>query len=372
MRSGGLWGRWLAALSPSRLRVDTSPWGEAMAEATLGIALARDGVVLCVNHAFVSLCGRSQASLVGAPWSEAIRVADASQGHPWTREVPMSAERTLVGDDGVSRRVLAISSRFGEGARGTALFLVSLEAITVDAPRKGHPLGEILSRDEGVVSLVAHEFRSPLVAIRSALTEVREWTLSMEMDTSARRSIVALVEGADRRVAALSRLASNVLDAGRLHYEGVEPERERFDLRELVAEAIRDFADEAGEAQVSVRLDEGDPVIGAWDRVQMGQVVGNLLSNAIKYGGSVAQVSVSIEGGLAVVRVRDDGPGIAEAHHARIFDRFERLAADGRSRRGVGLGLWVVRRIVDLHGGSVSVRSAPGAGAEFSVTLPVG
>lgn len=372
MRSGGLVSRWLAAIYPGPLRPRALPWGEAMAEATVGVALGWDGVVTHANEAFVALCGRTPSAIVGAPWGVAVRASEASQDLPWLCDRPSSAGRTLVGDDGVARRVLATSTRFGEAARGSALFLVPLDAVAADADRRRPTLREILSHDEDVVSLVAHEFQSPLGAIRSALTEVREWSFAMEMDAAARRSVVALVDGADRRVAALGRLASNVLDAGRLHYEGIEPERERLDLRELVAEAIRDFSDEAEEARVSVRLADGGPVVGAWDRVQMGQVVGNLLSNAIKYGRGAVSVSVAIGSEGAVLRVRDDGPGIPAAYHERIFDRFERLPSDGRSRRGVGLGLWVVRRIVDLHGGSVSVRSAPGAGAEFSVTLPAG
>lgn len=372
MRSGGLVSRWLAALTPGHPRRGSLPWGEAVGEASVGVALACDGVVIGANDAFVALCGRPAGSIIGAPWAAALRTVEAPHDPPWLGERPSSAERTLVGDDGVRRRVLATSTRFGEAARGSALFLVPLDGVTPEAERRRPTLREILSHDDDVVSLVAHEFRSPLGAIRSALTEVREWTLAMEMDAAARRSIVSLVDGADRRVAALSRLASNVLDAGRLHYEGIEPERERFDLREFAAEAIRDFYDEAEEAGVRVRLAAGAPVVGAWDRVQMGQVVGNLLSNAIKYGHGAVEVSVAEEDGGAVLRVRDDGPGIAAEHHQRIFDRFERLPADGRSRRGVGLGLWVVRRIVELHGGEVSVRSVPGAGAEFSVTLPAG
>jgi signal transduction histidine kinase len=101
------------------------------------------------------------------------------------------------------------------------------------------------------------------------------------------------------------------------------------------------------------------------------QVLQNLLSNALKYGaGQPIRLAVRAEGGRAHLEVQDRGIGIAPADQARIFERFER-AVSGRNYSGLGLGRWIVGRIVEAHGGTVRLASAPGAGSTFTVELPL-
>ena len=115
------------------------------------------------------------------------------------------------------------------------------------------------------------------------------------------------------------------------------------------------------------------PTVGWWDRGRLDQVVTNLLGNAVKYGGG-APITVSVSSGSSGhVRliVRDEGPGIPLEHQERIFGQFER-ATDSENLPGMGLGLWLVRRILTAHGGAISVDSVPEQGATFCVFLPVG
>ena len=112
------------------------------------------------------------------------------------------------------------------------------------------------------------------------------------------------------------------------------------------------------------------PAVGYWDRSRVDQVLSNLVSNAIKYGdGKPIEVTVEVTPEAALLRVRDNGVGIAAQDQARIFERFER-AASLRNYGGVGLGLWSVHKIVDALGGTVSVDSQPELGATFTVLLP--
>jgi signal transduction histidine kinase len=120
----------------------------------------------------------------------------------------------------------------------------------------------------------------------------------------------------------------------------------------------------------TLTLDASTPVVGHWDRSLIEQVFAHLLSNAIKFGqGGPIEVDARAEGDVARLVVRDHGIGITPAARARIFDRFER-AASSRHYGGFGLGLYIVRRIVEGFGGSVECASALGEGSTFTVLLP--
>jgi signal transduction histidine kinase len=137
----------------------------------------------------------------------------------------------------------------------------------------------------------------------------------------------------------------------------------------VVAEITDRMRDELARAgcKLSVTL---EPAEGRWDRARLDQVVTNLFSNAMKYGKDhPIDVRVEARTDAAVLIVRDHGIGISDEDQTRIFERFER-AVSSRHFGGLGLGLWIVHQLVAAHGGTISVRSKVGQGAEFVVTLP--
>jgi signal transduction histidine kinase len=118
-----------------------------------------------------------------------------------------------------------------------------------------------------------------------------------------------------------------------------------------------------------VDLRARSPVVGTWDRVRVEQVLMNLVSNAVRHGGGeVISIEVAGEGGFARVAVADRGPGIPPEHHERIFQPFARLDPNDQ---GAGLGLWIVRKILQAHGGHIEVQSQPGQGTTMVVSLPL-
>jgi signal transduction histidine kinase len=120
-----------------------------------------------------------------------------------------------------------------------------------------------------------------------------------------------------------------------------------------------------------VRLAADVPVVGQWDRLRLEQVLVNLLSNAAKYGaGHPVTVTVEAVGACGRLSVADGGIGIAPEDHERIFERFERTAS-AQHFTGLGLGLWITRRIVEALGGTIRVKSAQGQGSTFTLELPV-
>ena len=140
----------------------------------------------------------------------------------------------------------------------------------------------------------------------------------------------------------------------------------------MTREAAGLLAEDARRAGCELRVRAAEGLVGRWDRARVEQVVTNLLSNAIKYGaGAPVEVEAQRAGTRARLVVRDCGIGVAEAERERIFRRFER-AVSSKHYGGLGLGLYIVRRIVDAHDGEVRVTDAPGGrGAEFTVELPL-
>jgi len=178
---------------------------------------------------------------------------------------------------------------------------------------------------------------------------------------------------AERQITQLGRLVDRLLDVSRLSTRDLHLERERADLADIARDVISRYEDAAAESGSRIELEINGPAVGWWDRSRLDQVVTNLVGNAVKYGGG-SPVTVSVSSGSSGhVRliVRDQGPGIPLEDQDRIFGQFER-ATDSESVPGMGLGLWLVRRIVTAHGGAVHVDSVPEQGATFSVLLPVG
>ncbi|HEX9957775.1 MAG TPA: ATP-binding protein, partial [Fibrella sp.] len=224
-------------------------------------------------------------------------------------------------------------------------------------------------RKDEFLATLAHELRNPLAPIRNTLQILTLTSDGNEMTTSA-------VEMMGRQVDHLVRLVDDLLDVSRISRGVVQLRSERIDLRTIVertVEAARPLY-EAGGRELTVTLSAA-PLDLQGDPTRLTQVVSNLLNNAAKFtnqGGKV-WLSVEKEGQQALLRVRDNGLGIAAHQLERIFDLFAQ--ADNtleRSQNGLGLGLTLVRQLVELHGGQVKASSGgAGQGSEFTVSLPL-
>jgi signal transduction histidine kinase len=188
------------------------------------------------------------------------------------------------------------------------------------------------------------------------------------MPPSAARSLALL----NRQFRRLEHLVAQMLDTTRLQLGRISLDCHPVDLCQVTRSAV-EFVMAANEATASrIHLEVDRPVIGTWDAARLDQVVTNLLTNAIKYGeGQPIDVVVTEQGGRARVVVRDRGIGIPPEVQERIFNAFER-AVPVELYAGLGLGLFITRRIVEMHGGTISVASELGQGAVFTVELPLG
>lgn len=217
------------------------------------------------------------------------------------------------------------------------------------------------------VADVSHEFRTPIAALR-AFTELQR---DGDVDEPTRREFLARSE---EQISRLEWMSTNLLDLSRID-AGIFPLDVRSgDLRDPIRSVVEAHAELAEQRGVSLAIEvPASPVIIRFDRERVVQLLTNLVGNGLKFtprgGEVVASLTDAPEG--AIVVVRDTGPGITEAELPRVFERFFRGTNVGEARAsGSGLGLAIARSIVEMHGGTIEVASAPGQGAAFSVRLP--
>jgi signal transduction histidine kinase len=165
-------------------------------------------------------------------------------------------------------------------------------------------------------------------------------------------------------------LMERLLDLQVTEHSSEVAAQQRVDLRALVSDILQSDCESLRAARCSWSLQAPVAVAGYWDAIQLRVAISNLIGNAIKFGpGKPVEIGVGCREGSAFVRVTDHGVGLPAEDSERIFGRFERANA---RVRGAGLGLWLVRVIARAHGGEVTVSSAVGEGATFTVTLPGG
>lgn len=223
---------------------------------------------------------------------------------------------------------------------------------------------EMLALQQQLMAIVSHDLKSPLAAMKGAAALIARSEAAGDQHREDARRVVSNA----RR---MERLIRDLLDFSRLRSGQALPIHPApMDLVDTCRWAVSDLGRDA-EGQVSVEQ-RGD-VTGCWDHDRVEQVVTNLVSNALKYGPPLRPVRIVVDGrgDDVLLSVNDEGGGLPEALQEAIFEPFRRgVAGDPAAPRSSGLGLFVVRRIAEAHGGAVTVDSAPGRGTTFTLRLP--
>lgn len=378
---------------------------ETMNEA--GLAISSDGLLLYANDRAAALLGRSRSGLLGHPIEELVtardiprlqRLLDASREgtaddrvvfhaadatevpmHLWASRLPRPGEAMicLVGTD-LSRleadRALLTELREHQQAlkdsRTKALELMSQAlAAREQAAQLARDLRESDRQKDAFLATLAHELRNPLAPIRNALEILR-------LQNAGTAAAVEAREMMERQLAHLVRLVDDLMEVSRITHGKIDLRKERVELATVIASALETVGpllQTAGQ-RLTVALPrqrvwlEGDPT-------RLSQVFGNLLHNAIKYteAGQEIRVAARLQPEGVKVSVQDTGAGIAAEILPRVFDLFAQgQASPTRIQGGLGIGLTLVRKLVELHGGRVEAFSAgPGRGSEMQVYLPV-
>jgi PAS domain S-box-containing protein len=331
-----------------------------------GLVVADEtGTVTVFNQAAARLTGVDPAGALGKELPAVLPLRDADDRDFWALTDPYHGlptrtrhpERPLFLADGSEVLVVVRYVREPHRPRAVLRLVVSLH----DASQRAR-----LERSRAdLVSTVAHELRSPLTSVKGfTATLLSKW--HRFTDDQKRVMLETVNADADR----VTRLITELLDVSRIESGRLEVHRQLVDVperaRKLIAGRVA-----AGEPEDRFRLRVGDGMPETWlDADKLDQILGNLIENAVRHGaGTVTVVVEPAAGGDAVaVSVQDEGEGIAPDLASRVFRQFWR----GKRRGGTGLGLYIVKGLVEAHGGSITVGRAPGGGAEFRFTMPAG
>ena len=346
-----------------------------------------EGRVNYWNHAGLGYCGLTPEDVTEAAFWDCLHPEDRAparaqweQGihgdQPFERQV-----RLRRASDGSHRWHLAraVPERGEDGA--ITGWIAS--ATDIDDQKRGEEAlrHAIVLRDD-FLSVASHELRTPLTSLKLEVSNLTRMIRKVQNEGDAEAAaklasalmakIGGKIERIDTQANRLHRLVDDLLDVSRLGSGHLELEIEEVDLAQVAREVGSRFADEAARLGCALTVNAPEHAIGQWDRSRLDQVITNLISNAIKYGQrQPIDLIVEIDEAARHARlvVRDRGLGIAPGDHERIFGRFER-AASSRHYGGIGLGLWIVKQIVEALGGSVTVDSQPSAGSTFTIDLP--
>ncbi|WP_442929769.1 sensor histidine kinase [Myxococcus sp. NMCA1] len=226
----------------------------------------------------------------------------------------------------------------------------------------------IRARDE-FLSIASHELKTPVTSMKLRVQQLTRTLSRQESGQLPVEKVAAMLDVFGDQLRRLSHLVEHLLDVSRVNERQVALRREDMDLAAVARDVTGHLRGQMGRAGCVFELVAPTPVLGRWDRLRMEQVMINLLTNAMKYGaGEPVRMEVSRVGEGARIRIQDHGVGIPLEAQPRIFDRFERAAS--RNYGGLGLGLFITRRLVEAHGGTIRVESQPGKGATFVVDLP--
>ena len=343
-----------------------------------GLVVADEsGRVVIFNRAAERLTGIGADRALGLDLVTALPLADAEGRCWWRQSRPYDGlairtrhpERSLYLPDGTE---LLVTIGYQRGPRNRAARADwpcergAVRRLTITL-RSAEQRVRLERTRADLVSTVAHELRSPLTSVKGfTATLLSKW--SRFTDDQKRIMLETVNADADR----VTRLITELLDVSRIEAGRIQLHRELVDLRARTANIVAGRV-AAGDPESRFRIEAADRLPEVWlDADKIDQILANLIENAIKHGaGTVTSVieSAVIHGGPGVaVSVRDQGPGIAPEFAPRVFRQFWRA----KRRGGAGLGLFIVKGLVEAHGGSITVAQAPGGGAEFRFTMPAG
>ncbi|WP_353941446.1 ATP-binding protein [Streptomyces sp. HUAS MG91] len=362
--SRGARGRWGPA-APRSGRDDSAVLGSLDVhpdDLADGLVVADEsGRVVCFNTAAERITAVSRARAIGSPLERALPLEDLEGRRWWQLTDPYGGLATRIGQPERNLllpggREVLVTARYVRGRPTGPVRRVVVSIRDTEARRRTER-----SHAE-LIATVAHELRSPLTSVKGfTATLLAKW----ERFTDEQKRL--MLETVDADANRVTRLIAELLDISRIDSGRLELRRQPVDIAAAVSRHIQAHV-AAGQAADRFLLRVTRPLPDLWaDPDKVDQVLSNLLENAVRHGEGTVTMDIEPAPAGTSVTVSDEGPGIPEESMNRVFTRFWR----GSKRGGTGLGLYIVKGIVEAHGGTITVGRAPGGGAEFRFMLPV-
>ena len=359
---------------PYRLLVESMNEGAA--------TLSEEGIILFSNPRLATLLGTPSAELAGTRLADWMAEAERTQ---FERMLHDSRDRSVSGDLTLGAGTLdslpvhvSLSSLFVQGVRCCCAVLTDMSlakhqaalAASAEYVRQvNERLREADKRKDEFLATLAHELRNPLAPIRAAAYILKKFDTQDQKLLQARDVI-------ERQAGHLTRLIDDLLEMSRITQGKIELRRRPESLTAIIAGAVQSAQSAMVSRQHQFIVDvESDPLLMDADAIRIVQAVGNVIENAAKYtkpGGRVA-LQVRQQGNQAVIGVQDNGIGFEPDMAARMFDMFVQAEnGDRRPNGGLGIGLALSRKLIEMHGGTITALSAGlGQGAQFEIRLPL-
>lgn len=340
-------------------------------------AVDREGVITDVNDEATQLTARTRDELIGTPIATLMTDPDRTRAgiqqtlttgsvrdyelvarRPDGTTTPLSLNAAILGDDADHQAVLAVARDITEAKR-----LATLQHEAVEQLR------ELAATRTDFISRVSHELRSPLTGVLG-YTELLDDDAAGPLNSEQRR----MVQVIDRNGRRLKSLVEDLLTLSRLEAGTFHVHMATVALPPLVEHAIQGLSPAIEQRHLHIRTDLDDDTLLEADGEQLERAIVNLVSNSVKFtpAGGEVDVSAHRDGGDVVLEVRDTGIGIPPEEQPHVFTRFFRSSlAKQIEAQGTGLGLFIVKQIVDAHHGTIEAMSEPGRGTVMTVRLPV-
>lgn len=334
-----------------------------------------EGNAIWYNKRWREYTGIDPDELMGWGWQKVhhpdhVEQIKARWKHSLATKQPFAMKTPIRGCDGRYRMFMTIANPVLDQAGNVMLWTATNSDIN-DLQIIQENLEEAVRARDEFLSLASHELKTPLTSLKLQSQIFKRSVQKGDPRPYEKERVDGIVEETDKQTSRLTRLVDDMLDVARIRSGKLSIERENFDLCELISETIDRLQSQFGSLGKSVPVFNMDcRAIGFWDRTRIEQILTNLLTNAVRYGeGKPVFVSVEDRKENYIISVKDQGIGIAKEAQEKIFERFER-AVNANEVSGLGLGLFIAKKIVLAHGGSIWVESEPNKGSTFFVSLP--
>jgi signal transduction histidine kinase len=329
------------------------------------VAVDRDRRIRFLSAPAAALLGVDPASAAGAFCGDVLNPALVDGVRPCEQLCPIVAAR----GPGQARATEFL--RRADGAKRTVVITSAgpVDGLQVQVMRDETELEGVRRARDTVLANISHEFRTPLAAQLASIELLQDGLSSM-----SREQVAELVESLQRGTLRLTWLIDNLLESVRIESGQLTIRRQPVSLPQVIEDAAELVAGLRSQRNQTLEVDLPDSLPQALgDGARLTQVFVNLLANAIKFGpeGGPIRVGAAPVDGQLEVWVEDEGPGVPEPERDSIFERFHRSGEEEPEPRGLGLGLWIVRSIVERHAGRIAVSRPDDRRTRFTITLPV-